>query len=102
MAAFVTSLIAVLNSVSTLVVRDFIVGFHPDVPEKRLVRLGRYIILIVTFLGIGAAYLVYKNEEGLFKYLQTISAYFLIPVFPAILQDSQELRTGGCNWGYLH
>jgi SSS family solute:Na+ symporter len=84
MAALVTSLIAVLNSVSTLVVRDFIVEFHPDVPEKRQVRLGRYIILIVTFLGIGAAYLVYKNEEGLFKYLQTISAYLVIPVFPAI------------------
>ena len=84
MAALVTSLIAVLNSVSTLVVRDFIVEFHPDVPEKKQVSLGRYIILIVTCLGIGAAYLVYKNEEGLFKYLQTISAYLVIPVFPAI------------------
>ncbi len=36
-------------------------------------------------LGIGAAYMVYKNEEGLYKYLQTISAYLVIPVFPAIL-----------------
>ncbi|MCL6101038.1 MAG: hypothetical protein M1292_00885, partial [Bacteroidetes bacterium] len=35
-------------------------------------------------LGIGAAYLVYKNEEGLYKYLQTITAYLVIPVFPAI------------------
>ena len=39
---------------------------------------------MVTFLGIGAAYLVYKNEEGLYKYLQTITAYLVIPVFPAI------------------
>ncbi len=84
MAALVTSLIAVLNSVSTLVVRDFIVEFKPDVSEKKQVKLGRYIILIVTFLGIGAAYLVYKNEEGLYKYLQTITAYLVIPVFPAI------------------
>ncbi len=84
MAALVTSLIAVLNSVSTLVVRDFIVEFHPNIPEKKQVRLGRYIIMIVTFLGIGAAYLVYKNEEGLYKYLQTITAYLVIPVFPAI------------------
>jgi SSS family solute:Na+ symporter len=29
--------------------------------------------------------MVYKNEEGLYKYLQTISAYLVIPVFPAIL-----------------
>ena len=40
--------------------------------------------MIVTFLGIGAAYMVYKNEEGLYKYLQTITAYLVIPVFPAI------------------
>ena len=84
MAALVTSLIAVLNSVSTLVVRDFIVEFRPDIAEKKQVSLGRYIIMIVTFLGIGAAYLVYKNEEGLYKYLQTITAYLVIPVFPAI------------------
>ncbi len=84
MAALVTSLIAVLNSVSTLVVRDFIVEFHPNISEKKQVKFGRYIILIVTFLGIGAAYMVYKNEEGLYKYLQTITAYLVLPVFPAI------------------
>jgi solute:Na+ symporter, SSS family len=84
MAALVTSLIAVLNSVSTLVVRDFVVEFRPDINEKRQVLLGRYIIVLVTLLGFGAAYLVYKNEEGLYKYLQTITAYLVIPVFPAI------------------
>jgi SSS family solute:Na+ symporter len=85
MAAMITSLIGVLNSVSTLFVRDFIVEFKPDFPEKRQVYLGRVAILLFTFLGIGAAYLVYKNEEGLYKYLQTISAYLVIPVFPAIV-----------------
>jgi SSS family solute:Na+ symporter len=85
LAALITSLIGVLNSVSTLVVRDFIVEFKPDLPEKKQVALGRIVILLVTFLGIGAAYLVYKNEEGLYKYLQTISAYLVVPVFPAIL-----------------
>src|SRR5450759_1909910 len=84
MAALVTSLIAVLNSVSTLVVRDFIVPLHPNIKEKKQVTLGRYIIMIATFLGIGAAYMVYKSEEGLYKYLQTITAYLVIPVFPAI------------------
>ncbi|MEN8118067.1 MAG: sodium/solute symporter, partial [Bacteroidota bacterium] len=84
MAALVTSLIAVLNSVSTLVVRDFIVEFRPNTPEKKQVFLGRIFILAATFLGIGAAWLVYKNEEGLYKYLQTITAYLVIPVFPAI------------------
>ncbi|HUV01218.1 MAG TPA: sodium/solute symporter [Bacteroidales bacterium] len=84
LAALITSLIGVLNSVSTLVVRDFIVEFRPDFPEKKQVLYGRFVILIITFLGIGAAYMVYKNEEGLYKYLQTISAYLVIPIFPAI------------------
>ncbi len=84
LAALFSSLIAVLNSVSTLVVRDFIIEFRPDFPERKQVTLGRYIIMIVSFLGIGAAWLVYKNEEGLFKYLQTITAYLVLPVFPAI------------------
>lgn len=84
MAALVTSLIAVLNSVSTLVVRDFVVEFKPNLSEKKQVTFGRVIILIAAFLGIGAAYLVYKNEEGLYKYLQTITAYLVLPVFPAI------------------
>lgn len=84
MAALVTSLIAVLNSVSTLVVRDFIVEFRPNTSEKKQVTIGRYIIFAAAILGIGAAYLVYKNEEGLYKYLQTITAYLVIPVFPAI------------------
>lgn len=83
-AALVTSLIAVLNSVSTLIVRDFIVEFKPATSEKSQVKMGRWIILLVAFLGIGAAWLVYKNEEGIYKYLQTITAYLVLPVFPAI------------------
>jgi len=84
MAALITSLIAVLNSVSTLVVRDFIVKSRPGISEKKQVFSGRVVILLVTILGMGAAYLVYKNDEGLYKYLQTISAYLVLPVFPAI------------------
>jgi SSS family solute:Na+ symporter len=84
LAALITSLIGVLNSVSTLVVRDFIVEFRPGFSDKKQVFYGRIVILIITMLGIGAAYMVYKNEEGLFKYLQTISAYLVIPIFPAV------------------
>ena len=84
MAALITSLIAVLNSVSTLVVRDFVVKIQPDISEKRQVLSGRIVIMGATILGIGAAWLVYKNEEGLYKYLQTITAYLILPVFPAI------------------
>jgi len=84
LAALISSLIAVYNSISTLVVRDFLVKFRSNMSEKKQVSAGRYIIMIAAILGIGAAWLVYKNEEGLYKYLQTISAYLVIPIFPAI------------------
>ncbi len=85
MAALITSLIAVLNSVSTLIIRDFVVAYRQDITEKKQVFFGRITILAITLLGIGAAWMVYKNKEGLYKYLQTISAYLVLPVFPAIL-----------------
>jgi len=84
LAALITSLIAVLNSISTLIVRDFIVKFRPDISDKKQVLVGRYMILAAAILGIGAAYIVYKNDEGLYKYLQTITAYLILPIFPAI------------------
>lgn len=83
-AALISSLIAVLNSVSTLIVRDFVLEFNPHISEKKQVHLGRICIILVTLLGVAAAYLVHKNEEGLYKYLQTITSYLVIPVFPAI------------------
>jgi solute:Na+ symporter, SSS family len=85
LAALISSLVAVLNSVSTMTVRDFIVEFHPGISEKRQVLLGRIVILAATFLGLAATYLIYKSQEGLFKYLQTVTAYLVFPVFPAIV-----------------
>jgi len=64
MAALISSLIAVLNSVSTMTVRDFIVEYRPQISEKMQVFTGRIVILIATFTGMAAAYLIYKTEEG--------------------------------------
>jgi solute:Na+ symporter, SSS family len=85
LAALISSLIAVLNSVSTMAVRDFIVEFRPQTSERRQVLLGRTVILLATFLGIAATFLIYKSSEGLYKYLQTITAYLVFPVIPAII-----------------
>ena len=85
MAALISSLVAVMNSVSTMTVRDFIVEFHPGMSEKKQVFLGRLTILAATFLGLAATYLIYRSQEGLYKYLQTITAYLVFPVFPAIV-----------------
>lgn len=96
-AAIITSLTSVLNSLSTLIVRDFVLEFKPNLSEKFQVTLGRMVIIPVTILGCAAAYLVYSSDEGLYKYLQTISAYLVLPVFPAIFFGivSKKVTTKG-------
>lgn len=85
LASLISSTLSVMNSVSTLTVRDFILHFRPRTTERAQVLLGRIVIVIATFLGVLAAYAVYKTPDGLYKYLQTISIYLTMPVAPAII-----------------
>lgn len=97
LAALISSLLAIMNSMSTLAVRDFVLRFRPDVSERRQVWIGRMAILAGAILGIGAAYLVYKTPDGLYKYLQTISIYLVMPITPAIAFGvmSRRVTLGG-------
>lgn len=85
LASLISSTLSVMNSVSTLAVRDFILHFRPRTSERAQVLLGRFVIVIATILGVVAAYAVYKTPDGLYKYLQTISIYLTMPVAPAII-----------------
>ena len=85
LASLIGSTLSVMNSVSTLAVRDFILHFRPRTSEKTQVLLGRFAIVIATLLGVLAAYAVYKTPDGLYKYLQTVSIYLVMPVAPAIV-----------------
>jgi len=85
LASLIGSTLSVMNSVSTLTVRDFVLHFRPQTGERAQVLLGRIVILIATFCGIAAAYAIYKTPDGLYKYLQTISIYLMMPVAPAIV-----------------
>jgi SSS family solute:Na+ symporter len=81
----IAALIAVMNSVATMAVRDFFLHFRPKTSERRQVYLGRFAMLICAALGVVAAYAVYKQPEGIYKYLQTISIYLTFPIAPAII-----------------
>jgi SSS family solute:Na+ symporter len=84
LASLIGSTLSVMNSVSTLAVRDFLLRFRPSTSDRAQVLLGRFAIVIATVLGVIAAYLVYKTPDGLYKYLQTISIYLTMPLAPAI------------------
>ena len=83
--ALISSLDATMNSISTLVVRDFVLRSRPHTSERKQVFIGRWAIIVSMIVGIGAAYLVYRTPEGLYKYLLTISIYLLMPITPAII-----------------
>ena len=85
LASLIGSNLSVMNSVSTLVVRDFLLHFRPKSSEKAQVFFGRIAIVFATVLGIVAAYLVLTTPDGLYKYLQTISIYVVMPITPAIV-----------------
>jgi len=84
-ASLISSTLSVMNSVSTLAVRDFVLHFHPRTSEQSQVLFGRFAIAAAALFGIIAAYAVYKTPEGLYKYLQSISLYLELPVAPAIV-----------------
>jgi len=85
LASLIGSNLSVMNSASTLVVRDFLLHFRPRSSERMQVLFGRLAIAGMAVLGTAAAYLVYTTPEGLYKYLQTISIYLVMPITPAIL-----------------
>jgi solute:Na+ symporter, SSS family len=84
-ASLISSNLSVMNSVSTLVVRDFVVHLRPNTSERAQVYFGRLAIAVGAALGAVAAYLVYVTPDGLYKYLQTISIYLTLPIAPAIV-----------------
>jgi len=85
LASLIGSTLSVMNSVSTLVVRDFVLHFRPRTGERAQVLLGRFAIVAATLLGVMATYAIYKTPDGLYKYLQAVSLYLQIPVVPAIV-----------------
>jgi SSS family solute:Na+ symporter len=85
LAALISSLLSIMNSISTLVVRDFVLKFKPDTKERAQVFLARIAVGAATVMGLGAAYMVFRTQDGLYKYLQTISIYLVMPITPAIV-----------------
>jgi len=82
--ALIGSSLSVMNSISTLVVRDFLLGSRKNSSEKAQVAMGRIAIVVSTPLAVAAAWLIYTTPDGLYKYLQAISIYLVMPITPAI------------------
>ncbi len=82
MAALMGHLSATCNSVATLVTRDFYLKLRPDADQLSQIRVGR--LAVVAVFVLGALWTPLISQFGqLFKYLQNVQAYLMIP-FAAI------------------
>ena len=103
LAALISSILAVMNSVSTMLVRDFVLFFKPDMGERVQVILGRLMVFVAAVAGTMGAYLVSQTQDGLYKYLQAISFYLCVPLIPAIFFAivSRRINMTGAIWSVL-
>jgi SSS family solute:Na+ symporter len=81
MAALMSSLASVFNSCSTIFTIDIYKKMKPNMPEKKLVRIGQVATAIVVVLGIIWIPIMEKIGGGtLYKYLQSVQSYIAPPI----------------------
>ena len=77
-AALMGHLSATYNSVGTLVTRDFYLKIRPDASQDQQILIGRAAVLAVCVLGALWAPVI-GQSKSMFIYLQSVSAYLMIP-----------------------
>jgi SSS family solute:Na+ symporter len=85
LAALMSSLSAVYNSSSTLVVMDFYARLRPQSTERQRVRAGQLATVVLVVAGFLWVPFVTKVSNQLFQYLQAVQAYISPPIAAVFL-----------------
>lgn len=80
LAALMSSLASVFNSVSTLFTIDIYKKLKPTTPEKKLVRTGQFATIIVVIVGIIWIPIMANISGVLYEYLQSVQTYIAPPI----------------------
>lgn len=80
LAALMSSLASVFNSVSTLFTIDIYKKLRPTAPEKKLVRTGQIATIIVVIIGIIWIPIMANISGVLYEYLQSVQTYIAPPI----------------------
>lgn len=78
-AAIMSSLDSALNSAGTLVTKDFVEPFKPELSDETLVKVGRVVTGLAMVVGAVVAPLI-ANFESLFSYFQSSLSYVVPPI----------------------
>ncbi|MGB9836888.1 MAG: sodium:solute symporter [Candidatus Saccharicenans sp.] len=97
LAALMSSLAGVFNASSTLFTIDFYSRIKKNIPQEKLVRVGR--IATTTMVIIGLAWIpVIRGGKGLYDYLQGVQSYLAPPIFVVFFAGimNKRLNAKGC------
>jgi SSS family solute:Na+ symporter len=78
-AILMSSMSACYNASATLVVRDFVLRYRPNMSAERQLKIGRRVTVLMAALGVLAAPLVGLSVT-IWTYMQLISAYLSVPL----------------------
>jgi solute:Na+ symporter, SSS family len=85
LAALMSSLASVFNSVSTLFTVDIYKKLRPNTPEKKLVRTGQIATVVVVIIGIIWIPIMANISAVLYEYLQKVQSYIAPPITAVFL-----------------
>lgn len=95
LAALMSSLASVFNSVSTLFTVDIYQKLRPNTPQKKLVRTGQIATVIVVIIGIVWIPIMANISGVLYEYLQKVQSYIAPPIVAVFLMGIFHKRING-------
>ena len=101
-AALMSSLASLFNSVSTLFTVDVYQKLKPETPPQRLVTIGRMTTIAMTVLGlIWVPIMKAIAGGGLYQYIQAVQSFLAPPIVAVFLLGLcwKRCNLRGATWG---
>jgi SSS family solute:Na+ symporter len=101
-AALMSSLASLFNSVSTLFTVDIYKKLRPQTSERTLVFVGRVTTVAMTFLGIvWVPVMKAISTGGLYQYIQAVQSFLAPPIVAVFLMGLlwKRMNLRGATWG---
>ena len=101
-AALMSSLASLFNSVSTLFTMDVYMKLRPDASPQRQVRVGRLTTVVMTLLGIlWLPVMKAIANGGLYQYLMAVQSFLAPPIVAVFVGGLvwKRMNLRGAIWG---
>ncbi len=101
-AALMSSLASLFNSVSTLFTVDVYQKLKPETSQKKLVVIGRTTTVVMTALGLlWLPIMKAISGGGLYQYIQSVQAFLAPPIVAVFLTGLlwKRMNLRGACWG---